>query len=105
MANQLHLHARHHRMLEEIWHSTIPDVDIWAYGSRINGRSHDGSDLDLVLRGPELDQIPQKQLTKFVNAVKQSNIPFLVDVRDWARMPQQFQQRVDQEYVVLFRSE
>ena len=39
-----------------------------ATGSRVNGRSHDGSDLDLVLRGPDLKEIPSGQLGDFEEA-------------------------------------
>ncbi len=28
----------------------IPQVELWAYGSCVNGGAHEGSDLDLVLR-------------------------------------------------------
>ncbi|MFN5236631.1 MAG: nucleotidyltransferase domain-containing protein [Bacteroidota bacterium] len=26
--------------------------EVWAYGSRVNGDAHEGSDLDLVIRTP-----------------------------------------------------
>lgn len=54
MTDRLRLKLRHRRMLEDILHAHVPEVEVWAYGSRISGRSHDGSDLDLVLRSPEL---------------------------------------------------
>lgn len=28
----------------------VPQAEVWAYGSRVNGGAHEGSDLDLVLR-------------------------------------------------------
>lgn len=52
MADRLHLKLRHRRMLEDILRAHVPDVEVWAYGSRISGHSHDGSDLDLVLAAP-----------------------------------------------------
>ena len=60
MGEQLHLKARHRRKLEEILH--LPEVEVWAYGSRVSGESHGGSDLDLVLRGPGLEKIPLAKL-------------------------------------------
>ncbi len=33
-------------------------IEVWAYGSRVNGAAHEGSDLDLVIRGPNLAPIP-----------------------------------------------
>ncbi len=52
MTEQLHLSAKHRRSLESLLREHLPHVEVWAYGSRVTGRSHDGSDLDLVLRGP-----------------------------------------------------
>ena len=62
MSDRLHLLPRHRRLLETLLRRYLPDVEVWAYGSRVNGRSHDGSDLDLVLRGPGLKEIPIDQL-------------------------------------------
>jgi len=101
MAERLHLLPRHRRALEALLREHLPDVEAWAYGSRVNGRSHDGSDLDLVLRGPDLKEIPSIQLGDFEEAVRESNIPFLVEARDWARLPERFYSEIEREYVVL----
>ena len=47
-------------MLEGILREHVPGVEVWAYGSRVSGHSHGGSDLDLVLRGPDLEEIPDR---------------------------------------------
>ena len=57
MAERLHLLPRHRAQIETLLREHLPGVEVWAYGSRVNGRSHDGSDLDLVLRGPGLDKL------------------------------------------------
>ncbi|MCS1412282.1 MAG: hypothetical protein M2R45_05488 [Verrucomicrobia subdivision 3 bacterium] len=101
MTDRLHLLPKHRQMLEALLREHLPDVEVWAYGSRVNGRSHDGSDLDLVLRGPGLTEIPLGQLTDFEEAVRESNIPFLVEARDWARLPERFHQEIERGYVVL----
>ena len=101
MADRLHLPPKHRRLLEALLRQHLPDVEVWAYGSRVNGRSHDGSDLDLVLRGPGLKKIPGDQLGDFEEAVRESNIPFLVEARDWARLPERFYGEIEREYVVL----
>ena len=101
MADRLHLRPRHRRLLEGLLREHLPDVEVWAYGSRVNGRSHDGSDLDLVLRGPELEEVPLDRLMDFEEAVRESTIPFLVEARDWARLPERFHREIEREYVVL----
>ncbi len=79
----------------------LPDASAWAYGSRVNGGAHEGSDLDIVLRSPDLSPIPLEELRAFVQAVRDSNIPILVEARDWARLPESFQQEIMKNYVVL----
>ena len=101
MPDRLRLSARHRRVLVALLREHLPDVEVWAYGSRVNGLGHDGSDLDLVLRGPGLEDIPADQLLDFEEAVRESTIPFLVEARDWARLPQRFHRAIEQEYVVV----
>lgn len=101
MADRLHLPPKHRRLLEALLRQHLPDVEVWAYGSRVNGRSHDGSDLDLVLRGQGLKEIPRDRLGDFEEAVRESNIPFLVEARDWARLPERFHGEIERAYVVL----
>ena len=101
MADRLHLDPRHRELLEALLREHLPDVEVWAYGSRVSGRSHDGSDLDLVLRGPGLEPIPFKRLIDFEEAVRESTLPFLVEARDWARLPERFQREIEGGYVVV----
>ena len=90
-------------MLEALLREHLPNVEVWAYGSRVSGKSHDGSDLDLVLRGTGLKEIPIGQLGDFEEAVRESNIPFLVEARDWARLPTRFHGEIERDHVVLLK--
>ena len=101
MADALHLQPRHRQLIEDLARQHLPGIEIWAYGSRVNGQSHDGSDLDLVLRAPNLAETPALQLAEFEEALRDSTLPFLVDVHDWARLPESFHRRIEGEYVVL----
>ncbi len=101
MADRLHLKPKHREILVALLREHLPGVEVWVYGSRINGRSHDGSDLDLVLRGPNLEEIPGGQVGDFEEAVRESHIPFLVEARDWARLPKWFHPEIERDYVVL----
>ena len=105
MAEGLHLSSRHCEEIEALLHKHLPDVEVWAYGSRVNGQSHDGSDLDLVLRGPELAEIDASRLADFIEALQDSTIPFLVEVRDWVRLPESFHREIEREHVVLVERE
>ena len=105
MVERLHLSERHRRALEALLREHLPGVEVWAYGSRVNGRSHDGSDLDLALRGPRLEEIPAERLTAFEEAVRESNIPFLVEARDWARLPERFHREIERDLLLSSRLE
>ncbi len=101
MAERLLLAPRHRAAIEALLKEHLPDVEVWAYGSRVNGRAHDGSDLDLVLRASGLREIPDDRFADFKDALRDSNIPFLVEARDWARLPETFHREIERNYVVL----
>lgn len=75
---------------------------IWAYGSRVNGTAHDGSDLDIVMRGKDLSPIPIDTFIDLREKIRESNIPILVDLHDWAYLPATFHKNIEQQYEVLF---
>ena len=101
MADRLHLQPKHRQVLEALLRKHLPDVEVWAYGSRVSGKSHEGSDLDLVLRGPGLIEISLVQLGDFEEAVRESTLPFLVEARDWARLPERFHREIERDHVVV----
>ena len=65
----------------------------------ISRHSHGGS--DLVLRGPDLEEIPIGQLVALEEALRLSTIPFFVETRDWARLPESFCREIERDFVVL----
>ena len=100
MTDRLDLPHRYREQLEALLRQHVPDVEVWAYGSRVNGRSHEGSDLDLVLRSPTLEPLGEGYLA-LVEALEQSNIPILVQAHDWARLPDSFHQEIERDYVLI----
>lgn len=101
MTDSLHLPDRHRAMIEALVREHLPGVEVWAYGSRVNGRSHEGSDLDLILRGPGLRKIPLDRIADFADALRESTIPILVEVRDWTSLPGRFLRQIEREHIVL----
>lgn len=89
-------------VLLTIFKTQIPDKIVLAYGSRVSGRSHEGSDLDLVVIDPVNVDQPQATLSKLRQSIHDSSLPMLVDVIDWARMPAAFREQVRADYVVLW---
>jgi predicted nucleotidyltransferase len=98
---KLDLKPDHLSLLLDVLKTHAPEAEVWAYGSRVNGGGHDGSDLDLVVRNPAgLDQ-PQKQLYALRDALSESNLPMLVDVLDWARIPEDFRREIERQHVIV----
>ena len=105
MTERLDLSRRYRDQVEALLREHVPGVEVWAYGSRVSGRSHKGSDLDLVLRGPDLKRIDSGQLADLIEALEESNVPILVQTHDWARLPERFHREIEREYVVLVEKE
>ena len=97
----LHLSEKHLAMVEALLKKHLPGVEVWAYGSRINGRSHDGSDLDLVLRREALEPIDPSRMRALAEALRESNIPFIVDAHDWTSLPDSFHAEIQRNHVVM----
>ncbi len=100
MADRLMLQQRHRRVVEDTLREHVPEADVWAYGSRVNGRAHEASDLDLVARGPALEPLGAK-LAQLAEAFRESSLPIIVQVCDWARVPKSFQREILRDYVVM----
>jgi type I restriction enzyme S subunit len=100
MTSHLDLPLHYREQLDTLLCEHVPGIEVWAYGSRVNGRSHDGSDLDLVLRIPTLEPLGHEYF-ELVEALEQSNIPILVQAHDWARLPESFHREIERDYVVL----
>ena len=76
--------------------------EVWAYGSRVQGTAHSGSDLDLVLRTQNLEKLPIDILLEIKENIQQSNIPIIVELFDWARLPESFHRNIEAQHEVLF---
>ena len=97
----LDLQPQHLNGLLAVLNRHVPEADVWAYGSRVIGTSHEGSDLDLVLRNPiHLDQ-PQANIYRLRSALADSNLPMSVEVLDWARLPTAFRAEIERHYILL----
>ena len=100
MTDRLELPRRYRDQLEALLREHVPGVEVWAYGSRVNGESHDGSDLDLVLRGPTLEPL-DGGFYDLLEAIEKSNIPILVQAHDWAMLPESFHREIERGCVVV----
>ena len=90
--------------LSQIFSSAEVPIEVWAYGSRVDGTAHAGSDLDLVVRSIDLQPLPSHTFMELKDKIQDSTIPILVELHDWARLPESFHKNILKQYEVLFSS-
>ena len=97
----LHLPERYLQMVKAILQTHLPNAEVWAYGSRVNGDYYEASDLDLVVRQPEDLSRQQLNLGEVIDAFSESNLPIIVQLVDWARIPSDFHAEIMAKYAVI----
>ncbi len=99
MSDPIKLRSSELELVRKIIADTIPDLEVWAFGSRVHRRKlKTFSDLDLVVftqQGQLLD------LGILRENLADSDLPFTVDVSSWAQIPDWLQQEILQEHVIL----
>lgn len=73
--------------------------EVRAFGSRVNGQAVKYSDLDLVLVRKE--KLAWQVVEKIKDAFADSNLPFVVDIIDWATTKENFRRIIREKYVVI----
>jgi len=82
-----------------IFDSYCPEAEIWAYGSRVDGDSHDGSDLDIAVMSFNSSQ---KRISELKQLISNSNLPFLVDITEYNSLPESFQKEIRKKGIVFY---
>ncbi|MDP2434069.1 MAG: nucleotidyltransferase domain-containing protein [Pseudomonadota bacterium] len=97
----LRLPPRYLEMVRRILREHLPQAEVWAYGSRVNGDSYDASDLDLVVRNPDDLKRETARWWALTEAFEESDLPIQVQIVDWARIPASFHDEIEAAYVVV----
>jgi len=87
------------RTVCDILRRHVPDREVWAFGSRVAGKAKPFSDLDLVVMG-------EAPLGLSVSAAlsddfSESDLPFKVDVVDWATTSPAFREIIKANRVAV----
>ncbi|MFH0799718.1 MAG: nucleotidyltransferase domain-containing protein [Pseudomonadota bacterium] len=61
-------------------------MEVWAFGSRVDGSSRKNSDLDLAIVTPA--KVDWRLIERIKDAFSSSNLPFMVDVVELASLPE-----------------
>ena len=86
-------------MVKEILNKTVPNCEIRAFGSRINGTNRKYSDLDLAIIGEK--KLGISMLGNVKETFMESELPFRVDVLDYNAVSENFRKVIDSEYEVV----
>ena len=95
----LDIRPDHLKFVEEILEKHLPDREVWAFGSRVNGTAKETSDLDLVVIGET--PLDFQTLGSLRDDFSESNLPYKVDVVDWAKIGEPFREIIRKEKVVI----
>ena len=77
----------------------IPNHEVWAFGSRTNGKHKPFSDLDIVVIGDL--SVPLNILAALSEELSESALTCKVDIVDWATTSETFRKLIAQHYIVL----
>jgi len=77
----------------------VPDCEVRVFGSRIEGKAQDFSDLDLVLVGSE--KLNWRRIERLKDAFASSDLPMTVDIIDWHAISDEFRTTIGDNYEVI----
>jgi len=89
----------HWAIVHDILQRHVPQYEVWAFGSRAKGTARRYSDLDLaVITGTPL---PWPVSAALADDFSESDLPWRVDIVDWATTSEAFRNIVEQQKVVI----
>jgi len=77
----------------------VPDCEVRVFGSRIEGKSREFSDLDLVLVGGE--KLNWRRIERLKDSFASSDLPMIVEVIDWHAISDEFRAVIENHYEVI----
>ncbi len=86
-------------IIRAILRAHVPDCTVWVFGSRATGRAKQYSDLDLVICGDK--PLGIDSAAQLAEAFAESDLPYKVDIVDWARTSESFRKAIERDRVVV----
>lgn len=87
----------HLAAVSEILRRNVPDRAVWAFGSRATGKAKPTSDLDLCIVGET--PLPYEVSAQLRQDFSDSDIPYTVDLVDWATCSAEFRAIIERDRV------
>ncbi|MBF0140738.1 MAG: nucleotidyltransferase domain-containing protein [Magnetococcales bacterium] len=96
---QIDIRPDHLQIVRDILNKHVPGHEVWAFGSRVKGTAKRYSDLDLcVISDQPLDY---RVLGELQDDFSESDLPWTVDVVDWATTSVSFRKIIEGTKVVV----
>jgi type I restriction enzyme, S subunit len=95
----LDMREDHLKIVQDIFKKYVPEREVWAFGSRAKWTAKEYSDLDLCILG----EIPLSFTTLGLmeEALDESDLPYKVDLVDWATTSASFRKIIEKDKVVV----
>ncbi len=90
-------------IVRDILHRQVPGYEVWAFGSRATGNAKRYSDLDLAVISETA--LPLAVQAALEEAFSESDLPWRVDVLDWATTSPAFRAIILRDKVVLQKAD
>jgi len=86
-------------IIQTVLRASVPQYDVWAFGSRVSHRARPFSDLDLAIITNH--PLSFSQLGDIQEALSASDLPIKVDLLDWASITEGFRDIIRSQYEVI----
>ena len=87
------------KTVQQILREKVPELEVRVFGSRASWTARETSDLDLVLMTKEPLDI--SRMAKLKESFSKSNLPFRVDIVDWADTSENFRKITEEKYSLI----
>lgn len=100
------LNNKHKDKIIQILDSVLDiKCEVMAYGSRVRGDAHDASDLDIIIKSMDGFPIQKSKMKTLALKFQESNIPIIIDLRDWALVPKYFHKYILESFEIFYKKE
>ena len=96
---RIEIQPEHWKIVSDILRRHVPHFDVWAVGSRARFTAKKHSDLDLVVVTDR--PLPISVAAAIAEAFSESDLPYRVDVVDWATTGESFRTIIERDRVVV----
>jgi type I restriction enzyme S subunit len=95
----LDVRPEHWQIVRRILRRHVPGCEVWAFGSRATRTAKPFSDLDLAIIGDR--PLPLGLSAALAEAFSDSDLPWKVDIVDWATTGESFRRLIEAQKVVV----